>query len=130
VFIPDPESDFFPSRIRIFSTPDPGSASKYFNPKNGFQALGNKIQVVHPGSGPDPDFLPIPDPGSRDQKGTGSRSPDSDPQHRLKKPAVDRNTNYPIFGLAVSGAVISCALVSGGGVVEGRVFQQAPLVRL
>jgi hypothetical protein len=34
------------------------------------------IRVVHPGSRiPDPDanFLPIPDPGSRDQKGTGSR---------------------------------------------------------
>jgi hypothetical protein len=26
---------------------------------------------------PDPDFLPIPDPGSRDQKGTGSPDPDS-----------------------------------------------------
>jgi hypothetical protein len=34
------------------------------------------IWVVHPGSGsrdPDYDFLPIPDPGSRGQKGTGSR---------------------------------------------------------
>jgi hypothetical protein len=38
---------------------------------------------------PDPDFLPIPDPGSRGQKGTGSRVqgskrhriPDPDPQH-------------------------------------------------
>jgi hypothetical protein len=29
------------------------------------------IRVVHPGS--DPDLLPIPDPGSRGQKGTGSR---------------------------------------------------------
>ncbi len=32
------------------------------------------IRVVHPGSQiPDPDFLPIPDPGSRGQKGTGSQ---------------------------------------------------------
>jgi hypothetical protein len=34
------------------------------------------IRVVHPGSrfqDPDADFLPIPDPGSRGQKGTGSR---------------------------------------------------------
>jgi hypothetical protein len=34
------------------------------------------IRVVHPGSwipGPDADFLPIPDPGSKGQKGIGSR---------------------------------------------------------
>jgi hypothetical protein len=34
------------------------------------------IRVVHPGSpipDPDADFLPIPDPGSRGKKGTGSR---------------------------------------------------------
>jgi hypothetical protein len=34
------------------------------------------IRVVHPGSripDPDADFLPIPNPGSRGQKGTGSR---------------------------------------------------------
>jgi hypothetical protein len=32
------------------------------------------IRVVHPRSGiPDPDFLPIPDPGSRGQNATGSR---------------------------------------------------------
>jgi hypothetical protein len=47
------------------------------------------ILVVHPGSrisDPDPEFLPIPDPGSRGQKGTGSRI---------------RNTAYMIFGLLV-----------------------------
>jgi hypothetical protein len=32
---------------------------------------------------PDPYFLPIPDPGSRGQKGTGFRIPDPDPQHCL-----------------------------------------------
>ncbi len=50
------------SQIRI-------KKSKYFNPKNGFYALGNMIRVVEqPGSGSW--FLPIPDPG---KKGTGSR---------------------------------------------------------
>jgi hypothetical protein len=44
MFIPDPGSDFFPSRIHI-------KEFKYFNPKNSFLALGNKIRVVHPGSG-------------------------------------------------------------------------------
>jgi hypothetical protein len=49
------------SRIQIFSIPDSGSEFslsririkefKYFNPKNCFQALGNMIRVVHPGTG-------------------------------------------------------------------------------
>jgi hypothetical protein len=47
------------SRIRI-------KEFKYFNPKNGFLALGNMIWVVHPG--PDPDFLLTPEPGSRVKK--------------------------------------------------------------
>jgi hypothetical protein len=46
------------SRIRLFSIPDLHKKFKYFNPKKWF---------------PDPDFLPVPDPGSRGQKGTGSR---------------------------------------------------------
>ncbi len=55
MFIPDPEF-----RIRIFSKPDTGSEFfpslirikklKYFTPKNLFQALGNMIRIVHPGS--------------------------------------------------------------------------------
>jgi hypothetical protein len=46
MFIPDPGSEFF-------SIPDdPHQLIKYFNPKNGgFQALGNMIRVIHPGSG-------------------------------------------------------------------------------
>jgi hypothetical protein len=56
---------------------------------------------------PDPDFLPIPDPGSRGQKGTGSRIPYPDLQHwtgrsrdegqeiRIKR----RETLYWIFGV-------------------------------
>ncbi len=39
----------------------------YFNPNNGFEALGVMIRVVHPGS--ESWFLPIPDL----KKGTGSR---------------------------------------------------------
>jgi hypothetical protein len=31
-------------------------------------------------------FLPIPDPGSRGQKGTGPQIPDLDPQHCLQDP--------------------------------------------
>ena len=45
---------------------------KYFNPKKWFLSS----RKYDPGWVPDPDpyFLPIPDPGSRDQKGTGSGS--------------------------------------------------------
>ncbi len=73
MFIPDPWSEFL----------HPGSASKnprsriwykefnYFNPKN-----VSKLSEIWTGlfiSNPDPDFLTIPDPGSRGQKSTGSR---------------------------------------------------------
>jgi hypothetical protein len=67
--------DVYPrSRIRLFSIPDPkffhpGSASKefqYFNPKKWF--LSSK--KYDPGCS-----SPIPDTGSRGQKGTGSRIP-------------------------------------------------------
>ena len=64
--IPDPTFFHPGSRIRTVSIPDPGSSSK--KQKNGFQALKNKIRVVHPRSrvpDPDADFFPssIPDPG-------------------------------------------------------------------
>ncbi len=59
------------SRIRLIGLKE----FKYFNPKNCFSALGNMIRVSSriciPD--PDPDFLPIPDTGSRGQKGTGSQ---------------------------------------------------------
>jgi hypothetical protein len=51
----------------------------------------SKIWVWDPGS--EIRKKPIPDPGSRGQKGTGSRIPDLDPQHcqkaRLKMPFKD-----------------------------------------
>ena len=91
------------SRIRLFSIPDPNCLHpssririkefKYFNPKKTkkwFLSSGK----YDPGCSsriPDPyaDFLPIPDPGSRGQKGTGSwirirntgHHSDADPQH-------------------------------------------------
>jgi hypothetical protein len=42
---------------------------------------------------PDPYFLPIPDPESRGQKGTGSRILDPDPQHWLQVTFVPRPPN-------------------------------------
>ncbi len=62
-----PGSELFPSRIRI-------KEFKYFKPNKWFQSS----RKYDPGCSslildPDPDFLPIPDPGSRGQKGTGSR---------------------------------------------------------
>ncbi len=77
-----PDTTFFHpgSRIRTVSIPDPGSASKNLSilipkkPKKWFLTsrkfdLGCSSQIPDP----DADFLPIPDPGSRGQKGTGSR---------------------------------------------------------
>jgi hypothetical protein len=68
MFFPEPGSDFFLSRMpdlgsKFFSTciPDPHQRILSILPKNMFFY------------DPDPDFLPIPDPGSRGQKGTGSR---------------------------------------------------------
>jgi hypothetical protein len=60
---------FYPGS-RIQGQKDSESASKnlsIFNPKNCFLAFGNMIRDVHL------DFLPILDPRSRGQKGTGSR---------------------------------------------------------
>ncbi len=72
-----PGSDFFSSRIRTVSIPDPGSASKNLSiltPKKWFLSSRN----YDPGcssriTDPDADFLPIPDPGCRGHKRTGSR---------------------------------------------------------
>ncbi len=65
--VPNPGSDFFPSRIRI-------KELKYFNPKKWFLSSRKydpvcSFQIPDP----DPDFSPFPDPGSRGPKGTGFR---------------------------------------------------------
>jgi hypothetical protein len=70
MFIPDPGFECFPSRIPdpIFFHPGSRIRIKYLGiliQKIGFYALGNMTRVVHHGS--------FPDPGSRGQKGTGSR---------------------------------------------------------
>jgi hypothetical protein len=72
-----PRSDFFPSRIPDPNCLHPGSASKNLSiltPKKWFLSS----RKYDPGCSsripdPDADFLPIPDPGTRGQKGTGSR---------------------------------------------------------
>ncbi len=61
-FYPVPNFFYLRSQIRI-------KECKYFNPKNGFEALGNMIRVVHARSG----FRLFNHPGSRGQKGTGPR---------------------------------------------------------
>jgi hypothetical protein len=83
--IPDPTFFHPGSRIRTVSIPDPGSSKNLSilttkKPKKWF--LSSKKYDLGCSSlipDPDADFLPIPDPGSRGQKGTQSRIPD--PQH-------------------------------------------------
>jgi hypothetical protein len=70
-------SDFFPYRIPDQNFFHPGSRIhrkefKYFNPKKMFFMLSEIWSWLFIPD-PDPDFLPIPDPGSRGQKGTGPR---------------------------------------------------------
>ena len=95
--IPDPGSYFFPSRILLFSIPDPGfelspsrilaphqsiltskKAKKWFLSSKKYDP-GCSSRIPDPGSGYR--ISPMPDPGSRGQKGTQSRIPDPDPQH-------------------------------------------------
>jgi hypothetical protein len=81
--IPDPTFFHPGSRIRTVSIPDPGSASKNLSiltqKKTKKWVLSSR--KYDPGClsripDPDADFLPIPDPGSRGQKGTGSATLD------------------------------------------------------
>ena len=78
--------DVYPgSRIRIFSIPDPGSASKNLG------ILTQKLVSKHSEicfelfiPDPDPDFFyPSRIPGSK-----GHRIPDPDPQHCLQAPGI------------------------------------------
>ncbi len=47
-----PESEFFHPGSRVKEIPDPHQRIlSIFNPKNCFQALGNMLRDVHPGSG-------------------------------------------------------------------------------
>jgi hypothetical protein len=80
MFIPDPGSDFFPSRIldRTDSIPDPGSASKNLSILTRKQWFLSS-RKYDPGcssriSDPDADFLPIPDPEVKKAPDPGSGS--------------------------------------------------------
>jgi hypothetical protein len=91
MFIPD-LTFFHPgSRIRI-------KEFKYFNPKKWFLCSrkydpGCSSRILDP----DPDFLPIPDPGSMGQKGTGSRIRIRNTAFFLESGEVVRiNTGAPI----------------------------------
>jgi hypothetical protein len=90
-WIPDPNFFHLVSRILDQNFFHPGSLIpdlNFFHPgcagknkKNGFSALRNMIRVFHPGTGSRIWILTfylswIPDPESRDQKGTGSLIPD------------------------------------------------------
>ncbi len=80
--IPDPGSDFFPSRIPDPNCLHPGSSSKnlsilIFNPKKakkkGFWALKNMIRVFNPDPGSGCWLSPISDPGVKKAPNPGSR---------------------------------------------------------
>jgi hypothetical protein len=78
MFIPDPGSDFFPSRIRTVSIPDPGSASKnlrVLTPKKWVLSsrkydpgcssrIPDSDADFYPSRIPDPGVKKAPDPGS------------------------------------------------------------------
>jgi hypothetical protein len=68
--ISDPGSELSPSRAQIRI-----EEFKYLNPKKKWFLSSRKYDPGCSSRIPDPDadFLPIPDPGSRGQKGTGSR---------------------------------------------------------
>ncbi len=75
MFIPDPGSNFFPSRIRTVSIPDPGSSSKNLSILTRKKAkkwfLSSK--KYDPGCSSRIRMLTFSHPGSRGQKSTQSR---------------------------------------------------------
>jgi hypothetical protein len=86
MFTSDIGFQFFHSGSRVKKIPDSGSgpASKNLsinsNPKN----CSRKYDPGCSSRITDPDFLPIPDPGSRIQGSKRHRIPDQDPQHCWK----------------------------------------------
>jgi hypothetical protein len=92
--IPDPGSELSPSRIPDPNCLPPGSRIrikefKYFNPQKTKKWFISS-RKYDPGCSyripdPDADFLPIPDPGSRGQKGTGSRIRIRNTGYKVKK---------------------------------------------
>jgi hypothetical protein len=100
MFIPDPNFFHPGSQILIFFIPDPGSRIRlkefmYFNPQKWFLST----QKYDPGFSsqiriPDPDFLPILDPGSRIQGSKRYRIPDpGSNRYRIPDPSWIRIRN-------------------------------------
>ncbi len=80
MFIPDPNFSFPDPESRVKKIP--WSRIRIRNKKFKYLKVVSKLSEIWSGMLiPNPDFLPIPDPGSRGQKDTGSRISDPDPQH-------------------------------------------------
>ncbi len=70
MFILETGSEFFTSRIQIFSIPDL-KEFKFLNPKNCSKLSETWSGLLIPD--PDPDFVPIPDPGAKKTPKPGSQ---------------------------------------------------------
>ncbi len=93
-----PRSDFFPSRIRTVSIPDPYKKFKYFNQKKTKKRFLSS-RKYDPGCStqipdPDADFIPNPDPGVRNR--TLIRARNTDCYYTWTK-----FTEYRIFSIAL-----------------------------
>jgi hypothetical protein len=102
------------SRIRLFSIPDPGSESKNLSiltPKKWFLSSRKYYRCCSSRiPNPDADFLPMPEPESRGQKGTGSRIRirNTGSDYRIRYPT--RYRTYRKLSLLPSSAIFRCLL--------------------
>ncbi len=110
-----PGSDFFTSRIRTVSIPDPGSASKNLSiltqkkPKKWIL----RSRKYDPGCSsripdPDADFLPIPDPGVKKAPDPGSESATLDPEHCVRQFLFPRQDLFSLPASAETAKVATC----------------------
>ncbi len=99
MFIPDhffqPGSEFFPiPDSNFFSIPNSGSASS--NLINLTQKIVSKLSEIWSGLFiPDPVFLPIPDTGSRGQKGPGSATLPATLYHGKSEDSMSNSVGDP-----------------------------------
>jgi hypothetical protein len=79
------------------------------------------IQDVHPGSG----FFPIPDPGNKKHKSTGSRIPipDSDPQHWYK-------VIFFHFSFCILPLILLSVPVHGSGIISNLTNSYVPYLTI
>ncbi len=115
MFIPDPGSDFFPSRIPDPNCLHPGSRIlkefKYFNPQKSTRKWFLSSKKYDPGCSsripdPDADFLPsrIPDPGVKKVPNPGSRI-------RIRNTVFNHRQQYTLsrrwnWNLAFAGSLL------------------------